>query len=196
MRIEPIEPRRVRFPRGAYGWVDLKIVTGGYLERLGPETSLTYLFLCAVGNVQGISFWSRQRMAKSMGLSSEAVAAALGRLQDEDLIAFNGRVVQVLPLAAATPATPPASDAPLSPSPAPSPVAVCCPSVQAPPPAESVVDEGSIRACEPEALRALAGILGDRTFNPVVVRALAKSIALRGRRGTAPRSDERSDRRG
>lgn len=98
MRVQPLEPRRVRYPRGAYGWVDLKVVTSGTLERVGSEAALTYLFLCAVGNVQGVSFWSTLRMARTLGLALGAVEAAIQKLQAAGLITTNGRVIQVLPL--------------------------------------------------------------------------------------------------
>jgi hypothetical protein len=101
MRTELLEPRRVRYPKGAYGWVELKVVTSGRLEQLGSEAALTYLFLCTVGNMLGLSFWSRPRMARTLGLSLEAVEIAIRRLREGDLIATNGRVVQILPLEAA-----------------------------------------------------------------------------------------------
>src|SRR5579863_8773160 len=100
MRVQPLEPRRVRYPRGAYGWVDLKVVTSGVLEEVGPDAAFTYLFLCAVGNMQGVSFWSRQRMAQTLGLSPDSVEVAIQKLRERDLVAANGKAVQVLPLPA------------------------------------------------------------------------------------------------
>lgn len=98
MRTQCLEPRRLRFPRGAYGWVDLRVVTTGYLERVGTGAALTYLFLCAVGNTQGVSFWSRPKMARTLGLALEDVDIAIRTLQEVDLIATDGRVIQVLPI--------------------------------------------------------------------------------------------------
>lgn len=98
MRMQPLEPRRVRHPRGAYGWVDLKVVTGGVLERIGSEAGFTYLFLCAVGNMQGVSCWSVGRTARLLGLPLDRVEAAIQKLAAADLIARNGGVIQVLPL--------------------------------------------------------------------------------------------------
>lgn len=100
MRVQPLEPRRVRYPRGPYGWIELKVVTGGVLQEVGSDAAFTYLFLCAVGNRDGVSFWSRQRMAQTLGLSSDATEAAIRKLQERDLIAANGKVIQVLSLPA------------------------------------------------------------------------------------------------
>lgn len=100
MRVQPLEPRRVRYPRGPYGWIELKVVTGGVLQEVGSDAAFTYLFLCAVGNRDGVSFWSRQRMAQTLGLSSDATEAAIRKLQERDLIAAKGKVIQVLSLPA------------------------------------------------------------------------------------------------
>src|ERR1019366_10489579 len=98
MRVEPLEPRRIRYPKGAYGWVELRIVTEGYLQALDPNSALTYLFLCTVGNREGISFWRRSRIAQTLNLSLDTVDAALGALVEAGLIAATERVVQVLPV--------------------------------------------------------------------------------------------------
>ena len=75
MRVEPLEPRRIRYPKGAYGWVELRMVTDGHLQALDPSCALVYLFLCTVGNREGISFWSRSRTARTLNLSLETVGA-------------------------------------------------------------------------------------------------------------------------
>ena len=179
MRVQPLEPRRVRYPRGAYGWVDLKVVTSGVLERVGSEAAFTYLFLCAVGNTQGVSFWSTVRMARTLGLALGAVEAAVQKLQDAGLIATNGRVIQVLPLetevqeqqgnrgvlvaaAATTPASPPAVDRPQD--------------------VELTVEltESEIRLQEAEARRRLAKITSRVCSERV--RQVARALALEARR--------------
>src|SRR5258707_4765528 len=98
MRVEPLEPRRIRHPRGAYGWADLRVATEGHLASLGSQGALVYLFLCTVGNRAGISFWSRVRMAKVLNLTPAEINSALATLIAADLIVTNDRVIQVLPL--------------------------------------------------------------------------------------------------
>lgn len=102
MRPEPLEPRRIRSPRGAYGWVDLRIVTEGHLQRLDPQAALIYLFLCTVGDRHGISFWGRTKMARVLNLPPEAVDSALPKLATADLVVIKDRVVQVLPIPGGT----------------------------------------------------------------------------------------------
>lgn len=73
-------------------------MTQGHLELLDSEAVLTYLFLCAVGNSDGVSFWGRSRISRVVHLPETAIAAALVRLQQARLIVFRERVVQVLPV--------------------------------------------------------------------------------------------------
>jgi len=170
MRVEPLEPRRVRYPRGAYGWVDLRIVTEGHLATLDQGAALVYLFLCTVGNREGISFWSRARMARTLSLSPEAVEAALKALVEADLIAATERAVQVLSVPGggadrrAGPATP--LNPPKTTSSAPRP--------------HRDVSEGEILAHEAQARALIARFHGKREPSAGVVRALAQCLALKG----------------
>jgi hypothetical protein len=173
MRVEPLEPRQIRYPKSAYGWVDLRIVTEGHLQALDPNSALTYLFLCTVGNREGISFWSRSRMARTLSLSLEMVETALQALARARLIASTERIVQVLPVpvrGAVQPAhqtiTPP-------------PTSVSPPSPQA----HRELSEEETLAHEGEARARLARFLGTHKPSAGVVRALARSLALKAADG-------------
>lgn len=178
MRVEPLEPRRIRYPTGAYGWVELRMVTEGHLQALDPCCALVYLFLCTVGNREGISFWSRSRMARTLNLSLEAVDAAVRTLAAADLIAATERIVQVLPIPArgASQAAAPQATTPLPPAASP-------PSTRA----HRDPTEEEIRAHEPGARAQIARFLGTREPSAGVVRALALCLALEGTKG---RGDE------
>lgn len=172
MRVEPLEPRRVRYPRGAYGWVDLRIVTEGHLTTLDQGAALVYLFLCTVGNREGVSFWSRARMARTLSLPLEAVEAALRTLVATNLIAATERVVQVLPLPERTsgPATP---SPPVATSPAPTQPA------GTPVQQQRLPTEAEVAAHEAQARAQIACFCGARAPSPGAVRALARSLALK-----------------
>lgn len=177
MRAEPLEPRRIRYPKGAYGWVDLRIVTEGHLEALDPSSALVYLFLCTVGNREGISFWSRSRIARMLSLSLETVHAALVALTGAGLIAATERIVQVLPV-------PGRGDGhPAVPQKRPPPPAAVPPAAHAhrDPSEEEILDH------EAEARARIARFNGTREPSASVVRALARSLALKGAEG---RGDE------
>lgn len=178
MRVEPLEPRRIRYPKGAYGWVELRMVTDGHLQALDPSCALVYLFLCTVGNREGISFWSRSRTARTLNLSLETVGAALRTLAAADLIAATERIVQVLPVPVrgASQTAAPQATTPL-------PTAVSPPSTRA----HRDPTEEETRAHEPRARAQIARFMGTREPSAGAVRALARSLALEGTKG---RGDE------
>lgn len=175
MRVEPLEPRRIRCPRGAYGWVDLRIVTQGHLARLGPQAALVYLFLCTVGDRAGISFWSRIRMAKLLTLTPESLHTALATLIAADLIAATERVVQVLPLPDSQPdRQDPRLTKPTAPT-------ETIPPTTPPAPTEADVSDELARAHEAQARARIARFYGTREPSSGAVRALARSLALKQR---------------
>lgn len=178
MRVEPLEPRRIRYPKGAYGWVDLRMVTEGHLQALDPGSALVYLFLCTVGNREGISFWSRSRMTRTLNLSLATVDAALRTLAGADLIAATERIVQVLPVPVrgANHTAAPRATTPL-------PTAASSPSMRA----HRDPTEEETRAHEPRARAQFARFMGTREPSAGAVRALARSLALEG---TKERGDE------
>jgi hypothetical protein len=191
MRVQPLEPRRIRYPKGAYGWVELKIVTEGYLQALDREAALTYLFLCTVGNREGISFWSRPRIAHTLNLSLDAVDTALNTLSTADLIAVNDRIVQVLPVPihCASPLT--AAQAPTHPPK----VIFTSPRTEPQLKTQPDVNEDEIRAHEAEARARIARFYGTREPSAGAVRALAHSLALKGKVSTQDIHDSPVDRR-
>lgn len=183
MRVEPLEPRRVRYPKGAYGWTDLRIVTEGHLRGLGPEAALVYLFLCTVGNRAGISFWSRARIAQMLNLTPVQIDTALARLIAADLIAANDRVVQVLPVPDACRRHQGAHDGTQQ-----SVEGRSASKVQSHPSMpmqpirefeEPVVSDDEIRAQEPQARARIARFYGSREPSASAVHALARSLALK-----------------
>lgn len=177
MRAEPLEPRRIRQPRGAYGWVDLRFVTEGHLQALDPGAALTYLFLCTVGNREGISFWSRPRMARLLNLPEETIEIAMRTLSAADLIVASDRVIQVLPLPTRVADQAMASHKnAMTLPPANSPIQTC-------PDNHADVTEDEIHAQEPKARAIIARFYGNREPKMSVVRGLARSLALKERDG-------------
>lgn len=194
MKLQPLEPRRVRRPRGAYGWTDLRAITQGHVEKVGSAAALTYLFLCSVGDMAGLSFWSRERMTRVLGLDAEVIHEALDKLVAADLIARQGQVIQVLPI-------PEATTTAVVPAHRPSPrSAASASSGDTPPPAmfqpaaapekrekpapaapEPELSEDRIRACEGQARAQIARFYGHGEPSASVVRALARSLALKAR---------------
>jgi hypothetical protein len=91
-------PQRLRRPPATgWSWLDRRFLRehGDYLSR---EAMLLYLFLAAVADRHGLSFYSDTTLAGRLRLSQPVLAQAREELLDRDLIAHELPLVQVLSL--------------------------------------------------------------------------------------------------
>lgn len=95
----PIDPGRLRvIPSSGFSWIDRRFVRDGFLDRLPTEASLFYFFLAAVGDAQGLSFYSDPTLAKLLRFDHEQIEQARQRLVSAQLILYRYPLYQVLPL--------------------------------------------------------------------------------------------------
>jgi hypothetical protein len=91
-----LEAGRVRRPpRAGFSWVDRRFLRE-HAEALSRDAILLYLFLAAVGDQEGLSYWSDHTVAARLKLERGAVVAARGELLRRDLIACAPPLTQVL----------------------------------------------------------------------------------------------------
>ena len=95
-----IHPDRVRSIRGGFSFIPHRFVTGGFLSSLSGPELLLYLFLVAVSDRHGLSFYSRGSICSLLHMTSENYQTARQGLIQKDLIAFDGTFFQVLELPA------------------------------------------------------------------------------------------------
>jgi hypothetical protein len=91
-------PQRLRRPPATgWSWLDRRFLRehGDHLSR---EAVLLYLFLAAVADRHGLSFYSDTTLACRLRLSQPVLAQAREELLDRDLIAHELPLVQVLSL--------------------------------------------------------------------------------------------------
>ena len=91
-------PQRLRRPPATgWSWVDRRFLRehGDYLSR---EAMLLYLFLAAVADRHGLSFYSDTTLASRLRLSQPVLEKAREELLDRDLLAHQLPLVQVLSL--------------------------------------------------------------------------------------------------
>jgi hypothetical protein len=91
-------PQRLRRPPATgWSWLDRRFLRehGDYLSR---EAMLLYLFLAAVADRHGLSFYSDNTLSSRLRLSVSALAQAREELLGRDLIAQQLPLVQVLSL--------------------------------------------------------------------------------------------------
>ncbi len=88
-----------RPPATGWSWVDRRFLRehGDYLSR---EAVLLYLFLAAVADRHGLSFYSDHTLTSRLRLVPQVLQAARQELLDRDLIAIQLPLVQVLSLPA------------------------------------------------------------------------------------------------
>lgn len=91
---------RVRRPPGeGFSWVDRRFLRE-FASRLSGDAVFLYLFLAAVSDRQGLSFYRDTTLAVRLRIREEAVVAAREELLTHDLIAFQSPLTQVLSLPA------------------------------------------------------------------------------------------------
>src|ERR1700730_3411224 len=93
-------PERLRRPPATgWSWLDRRFLRehGDYLSR---EAMLLYLFLAAVADRHGLSFYSDHTRSSRLPLTPAVLAQARQELLDRDLIAHQLPLVQVLALPA------------------------------------------------------------------------------------------------
>lgn len=95
---EPICRERIRLLRGGFGWVDHRLVRDRYIDRCSPTALALYLFLVAVANADGVSYWGDKTIAKRLHLGIAELRAARDQLLAAELIAYEQPLWQLLQL--------------------------------------------------------------------------------------------------
>ena len=102
IRKKILNPQRIRSIKGGgFSLIPHRFVTDGFLQRLSGAELLRYLFLTAVSDRYGLSFYSDESICTLLDMSSENYQNAIKGLIDKDLIAIDGTLFQVLELPSA-----------------------------------------------------------------------------------------------
>jgi hypothetical protein len=89
---------RIRRIRGGFGWVDHRLVRDRYVERCSPTALAVYLFLIAVADADGVSYWGDAALGERLRLGKAEVEHARHELEAADLIAYEKPLWQILQL--------------------------------------------------------------------------------------------------
>ena len=93
-----LHPERVRKIEGSFSWIDHRFVTGGFLRDLSTLEILLYLFLVAVSDRNGLSFYHDDRIASLLKIDLPALGQAREGLVLRSLVAYEPPLYQVLSL--------------------------------------------------------------------------------------------------
>jgi hypothetical protein len=94
----PLRADRLRTLQRPFGWIPFRFLTSGLLAQLSCQAKLLYFFLCLVADAHGMSYYSRRRLTELLGLGEPDLARARSELVHRDLVAFDGRLYQLLSL--------------------------------------------------------------------------------------------------
>jgi hypothetical protein len=112
-------PERIRKIPKSFAWIDHRLRSGGFLQRMTPDDAALYLFLSLAADARGCSCWRLDRIEREvLCADTSSLREALEGLVRLDLLAwrpwFKGArdgSYQVLSLPPPAPQPPPGSDA-------------------------------------------------------------------------------------
>jgi hypothetical protein len=93
-----LNPDRIRRIEGGFSFIPHRFLTDGFLDSLEQEELMLYVFLVLAADRSGLSYYSEKRIHLMLHLTAEQYIAARAGLIKKDLIAFDGRIFQVLSL--------------------------------------------------------------------------------------------------
>jgi hypothetical protein len=95
---QPIVPERVRKIDGGFSFIPHTFVTRHFFTSLTQHELLLYLLLVLVGDRQGLSYYSQDKLCIMLRMSLDELIVARNSLIEKSLIAFDGFMFQVLSL--------------------------------------------------------------------------------------------------
>jgi hypothetical protein len=98
IRKRVLNPQRIRRINGGFSFIPHRFVTDGFLNSLGSNELLLYLFLVAVSDRNGLSFYKSDSICSRLQMTLDHYRKARDGLIEKDLIAFDGILFQVLEL--------------------------------------------------------------------------------------------------
>jgi len=93
-----LNSQRLRKIEGSFSWIDHRFITGGFLRDLSALEILLYLFLVAVSDRNGLSFYHDDRITSLLKIDLPALGQAREGLVLRSLVAYDPPLYQVLSL--------------------------------------------------------------------------------------------------
>jgi len=95
---QPIIAERIRKISGSFSWIDHRILTDGFLTSMTSHEILLYFFFVLVGDKNGISFYSYDKICQLLKIELADYIQARDMLLKRSLIACHQGRFQVLEL--------------------------------------------------------------------------------------------------
>ena len=94
----PLVSHRIRTINGSFAWISHRFLSQGFWGSLTHHELLVYLFLVIVGDRQGLSYYSFDKICSLVAITPDEYIVARDDLINKDLISFDGHLFQVLSL--------------------------------------------------------------------------------------------------
>jgi len=98
-------PKRIRKIPKTFSWLDHRLVSDHYIDRLSHQAAALYLFLVTVADAQGLSYYSEQTVSQRLTIDANILTQARHELIRIGLISYQKPLYQVLALDTPTEAT-------------------------------------------------------------------------------------------
>jgi len=95
---KPLIPQRLRTIQGSFATIEHRFLRDGFWSTLSHHELLLYIFLVLVSDRYGLSFYAYDKICSLLQMSLDDYLEARNQLIQKDLIAFDGRIFQVLSL--------------------------------------------------------------------------------------------------
>jgi hypothetical protein len=93
-----INSQRHRTIQGSFAFIQHRFLRDGFWQKLSMQELVLYFFLVLVADQKGLSYYSYDKICAITGLNLDEYIQARDGLIDKDLLAFDGRLFQVLSL--------------------------------------------------------------------------------------------------
>jgi hypothetical protein len=93
-----INAQRQRCIQGSFAFIQHRFLRDGFWQKLSVQELVLYFFLILVANDKGLSYYSYEKILAITGLNLDEYIQARDGLIDKDLLAFDGRLFQILSL--------------------------------------------------------------------------------------------------
>lgn len=93
-----LRPERLRKVPPQFSWLDQRLIRQARLRECAPPAWALYLFLAAVSDERGLSYYSESSLQRELGLELPPLQHARQQLVEADLLAYEKPLWQLLSL--------------------------------------------------------------------------------------------------
>jgi hypothetical protein len=93
-----LRPERLRKVPAQFSWLDQRLIRQGRLRECAPPAWALYLFLAAVSDERGLSYYSESSLQRELGLDQSSLQRARQELVQSDLVVYEKPLWQLLSL--------------------------------------------------------------------------------------------------